>query len=84
MPAKKTTRTTKRAGTKKTAAKIGAVAPLPRSARQVANAIWERMKRNDSFWPDVQEYIRALEGNTGRAAQVMPREQATAHWRTGR
>ena len=76
MAAKKTT---KKRAEKKTA--TAAPARLPRSARQIADAIHARAKNNPALWADIQTRMWSLIGandrTAARVAQVEPRQ--TAH-----
>lgn len=88
MPTKKTT--TKRTGTKKTqrkaagrTAKAGEAETfkVPRTAKQLADAIEARMRRSPGYWNDVAAEMASRTHPQApiRAAQVMPREQAATH-----
>jgi hypothetical protein len=82
---KKTTTNPKRAGTKaakksaagKTARKAETF-KVPRSARHLAAAIQQRMKRSPDYWAEVRDAMLERP-EIQRAAQVVPRETHATH-----
>jgi hypothetical protein len=78
-----TKKQTKRTGTKaRTTRNAGRTAKraetfkVPRTAKQLAAGIQERMKRSPNYWTEVRDAMLERP-DIQRAAQVMPREHAT-------
>lgn len=73
-------RTGKKAGRQSTVRAVSAAAPLPRSDKQIADALWARMKKTPDLWERVSRRIHTLrEKNPPRVAQAEPRQSATTH-----
>jgi hypothetical protein len=76
--AKKTAkRTTKKRTTGRTE-KVTETFKVPRSAKQLAEAVWLRMRRSPDYLRQVVAIVSALERAANSTAQVMPRSNGSA------